>query len=146
MKNLDTVMRIAKYIRRRTVQYHITKYNYDSHDVDLAGWCAHTTNILFEELHRRGIRSTLRWNGLHCFLTYGKWIIDITATQFDSNQPKVVKVARGSIESNAFWWKETDKASTLKERKASRGWATFPDNWNGEWQKQMRKSLKRLKN
>ena len=145
MKNLRTVMRIARHIRRHAVNYHENVYGYSPKFIDLGGWCALTSNVLFEELHRRGIKSTLRWNGDHCFLTYGKWIIDITATQFDANFPKVVKQLRKSNDSQKFWWKEKEKVSTLREREMNDDWAAGAVGDHQKWQDEMRKSFKKMR-
>lgn len=138
MKNMPTVMRIARVIRRSAEQQ-------EPYHKSLDGWCVVTSNILFAELCRRGIRSRLTWNGGHCFLTYGRYLIDITATQFDSKLPKVVKLLRHSYYANTSWWQEDESVGTMKNCLLDQDWATSAGIFEKQWQKQIRAHLKTLK-
>lgn len=138
MKNMPIVMKIARSIRRSAEKH-------EEYDPDLTGWCALTSNILFAELARRGIQSRLIWNGSHCFLTYGHYLIDITATQFDFKLPRVVKRLRSDKTKAISWWREDYWVSTMKDCKTNRDWATGPSRFQKEWQDKMRAHLKSIK-
>jgi hypothetical protein len=77
-KNL--IRNIAKRVRRRAERYADQKGFTD----DLAGLCAHASTVLRDELKKVGIRARLAGNMYHAFLTYKGYVIDVTATQFDS--------------------------------------------------------------
>lgn len=138
-------MRLARSIRCSAERHQKTVYGQSSKEIDLGGWCATTSNILFKELIRRGIRSRLVWNGDHCFLTYGRYLIDITATQFDPKLPKVVKRLRSHTTKALYWWEESNWKNTLAGCKRSRGWAVSYSSYEQFWQDKMRAHLRTLK-
>lgn len=138
-------MRLARSIRRSAERVQNKEYGQPPSEVDLAGWCAVTSNVLFEELTRRGIRSRLVWNRDHCFLTYGRYLIDITATQFNHRLPKVVKKLRSSKTRATFYWVERKSEHTLAGRKKNRDWAASTGSFQQPWQHKVRAHLRTLK-
>jgi len=143
MKNLRTVMQIARAVRREGEAVH---KDWGDEDSDLGGWCAHSSNLLFQELLRRGIQAKLVWNGLHCFVTYGPYIVDITATQFGKYK-KVELRPRQSKNKKTDWWNEDHRVSNEKQYNRGRGWACMPgdDNFYKEWYEKARPRIQALR-
>lgn len=57
---------------------------------DLGGMCGIVSTKLCYELQRENISAKIGCNNYHAFVLIGKYILDVTATQFDSKFKKVM--------------------------------------------------------
>jgi len=75
------ILKIAYRVRRECEN--IQSNNSDCFPPDLGGLCAISSVKLHKELEKSGIKTEIAITKTHCFLLFkGKYVIDITATQF----------------------------------------------------------------
>lgn len=95
---------------------------------DLCGWCARASAELHGRLARAGIASTLHvHNGgpSHVFVRVGRWVVDVTATQFSQfyDRPVVILSVK---DSKKYRFYESDyrfsSTQALVEWQRGRGW------------------------
>ena len=76
----------AKLLRlRRKMQRHVKKNDLPFPSDDLGGACGLCSYMAFRMLKEIGYNPILRMNNEHCFLTLGKYYIDLTLAQFFPN-------------------------------------------------------------
>lgn len=123
-RDLLRVMNIARGVRRRCEKFADRPSNgYTFISGTLSGMCGTASLALQIAAARRNLVIELIggkfWNGMywesHCWNTFGKWLIDLTATQFSRNylsQKKVVLVRVDDVYSElrrANWKGEHDR-------------------------------------
>lgn len=90
---------------------------------DLSCMCGIANFELFKRLKRRRFRVFMRSNSIHCFLEWGKYVLDITATQF-GDYPAVAIVDPKARRGEEFWYKRSRRLGNL--RKAKQWFSQWP--------------------
>lgn len=76
---------------------------------DCCGMCVKASDRLAQKLQRKGYPAVVRvsidkWGCGHAFVTVGAWLIDVTATQFLGNAPKVVLCRLNDVRGKHWFW------------------------------------------
>jgi len=114
----EEIYKVAVKVRRAAEKFAL-KEKFPNH---LGGCCFWASRELFKHLKRLNYRVGLAINDGHCFVIYGNYLIDLTATQFGS-YPKVYIKPRN----NRGVWKECCRTFSLKRAK------TFDNCWYLEY-------------
>ncbi|MEM4258081.1 MAG: hypothetical protein QXL17_02880 [Candidatus Thermoplasmatota archaeon] len=89
VKTLKRIHAVAKKTRKWAESYSFRRF-----PSDLGGMCAIAAAELHTRLKKIGINSTIAvmedWYS-HCFVLYGAYVIDVTATQFGITTPVLVE-------------------------------------------------------
>ncbi len=85
--------------------------------------CAITSYEIFLALHRKKILAKFCVNKYHAFVMVGDIVIDVTATQFDSELPEVVISEKWRLPKKKSWagagiWTVTHQTSNPKRIKS----------------------------
>lgn len=99
---------------------------------DCTGLCAIGSAELHRSLIKNGIKTKLAvWNSTdegHCYLINGKFVIDITATQFSGfEKVKVLIKSHSELKKLAPYWQLTksfDNVATMRKFLKSTGWCS----------------------
>lgn len=118
------VVEIARATRRWAMR---NRERFDA-DEDLGGMCAIASGYMHRKLAKEGIRSRLAINDVHCFVLVGRYLVDVTATQFngDDHQPNhsAICVEKLFASPYEYWWidKRFNSVEALYRFQAKCGW------------------------
>ena len=107
--NFLTIYNISRKCRKRLEKY-AKDFNFPDNLEEL---CAIASATLFKEFEKHGIKSKIILNPFHCFVKIDDKIVDITASQFGVQYPKILIKKYEKVEDN-LWWKEEKSFTSIK--------------------------------
>ena len=96
------IYNISRKCRKR-----LEKYARDFNFPDtLEELCAISSATLFEEFKKHNIKSEIIGNSFHCFIRIEDRIVDLTATQFGIQYPKILITKHEKMSDNLYYKEE----------------------------------------
>lgn len=133
--NLSLVRKIAAKVRRELFK---NRYKYNCYYEDLEGMCAIASYSLFCELNKcsglSGCAIGLALADSHCFVVVNNKIVDITASQFGKEYPKVY--IADVDDDLGCWWQDADIFYSDYEICLAFKNKAWPDDQNPFWWKE----------
>jgi hypothetical protein len=130
------IRRVASKVRRWVEKYAADDEGYPGYSRfpdDLCGACAIAAGELWKAFNELGVPVTIgvaadSWHDYHCFaIVDGKYIVDVTATQF-GKPTKVAVVRRDRVDSRDYFWVARREHKTLRGFKQSQTKREWPDD------------------
>lgn len=147
-KHMKTVLKFARILRRACEEeWSQRKWKKAAdrptpEEANLGGWCVLASKTLFLALRARHIPCELRFGSGHCYLVYGDYIVDVTATQFGvKDRVAVVKVEDEATTRNTFW----QNYGGVKTVKDLAGWTGGLHGVYGDFFQKQTRRLKRMR-
>ena len=97
-------------------------------DSNLRCVCAIASAHLFTVLQKAGIDCFIAYNGEHCFVRCGEYLVDITASQFLYNRHKDVEIIKYKNRAKHSYWITRRKYVSIEHLRMTQRNVGWPEN------------------
>ena len=128
---IERIKHIAENVREWAEEKQKNASEYDAcydWSSDLCGMCAICSYELARRLNRAGFHPKIIVNEIHTFVKVKSYIVDITATQFESDYPKVVIKKEKDTNKLPYYWEEENSFSFGNYKKLKRIFSNWPES------------------